>query len=86
LMKNIYRANVKEDKSENIALAREWIEVLKLYLNLWKDLGVIDFKKYADLGLIAESISKQLTAWGKSQKGTPPCPPLSKGMGKKMKD
>jgi hypothetical protein len=23
LMKNIYRANVKEDKSENIALARE---------------------------------------------------------------
>jgi hypothetical protein len=29
---------------------------------------VITLNKYADLNLIVESVSKQLTAWGKSQK------------------
>jgi hypothetical protein len=34
LLANIYKANSRIDKSNNIAIAREKVEVLRLYLRL----------------------------------------------------
>lgn len=67
LISNIYKANTKIDKKRNISIAREKVELLRLFLRLGRDLRVISFKQYVDLNLLLESISKQLTAWQKSE-------------------
>jgi len=66
LISNIYKANRKKDKTKNIALWREKVELLRLYFRLWKDLKIISLKKFIDINVLLESISKQLTAWQKS--------------------
>jgi hypothetical protein len=66
LITNIYKANTKEDKSKNIALAREKLELIKLYRKLCHDLKIIPLKKYVEFLPLLADISKQLTAWAKA--------------------
>ena len=66
MISNIYKANRKKDKTKNIVLSREKVELLRLYFRLWKDLKIINLKKFIDINVLLESISKQLTAWEKS--------------------
>ena len=68
MISNIYKANRKENKTKNILLAREKVELLRLYFRLWKDLKIISLKKYIEVNLLIESISKQLTMWNKTLK------------------
>lgn len=66
----IYKANMVTGKSDIIAEARERIVVVKLHLRLLCDLKQISMKGYANGAQMAESVSKQLAAWQKSQKNT----------------
>jgi len=66
LISNIYKANRKKDKLKNIIISREKVEILRLYFRLSKDLKIINLKKFIDVNLLLESISKQLTAWERS--------------------
>jgi len=69
LITSIYRANSSfENRYINIKQAREQIEVLRLYIRLSKDLKIINIKKYADISLNIESLSKQLFAWWRVSK------------------
>ena len=66
MITNIYKANWDFEKRKyNIFLARENIEVVRLYLRLTKDLKQIDLKTFMFLNLNIESISKQLSFWDK---------------------
>lgn len=57
----IYRANSNFDnRLLNIKSAREKAEVLRLYIRLCKDLKLLDLKKFVNINLLIESISKQL--------------------------
>jgi len=62
----IYRANSRVDKGQVIAEARERLEVVRLYIRMAKDLKQITLKKMIFLNGSIESISKQLTGWGKA--------------------
>ena len=62
----IYRANSKRDKQETIQLAREKIEVIRLFIRLMKDLGQISLNRFVQVNKQVESVSKQLTGWQKS--------------------
>jgi len=64
----IYRANSKQEKKETIQLAREKIEVIRLFVRLMKDLRQISLKKFVQVNKQVESVSKQLTGWQKSVK------------------
>lgn len=66
LISNIYKANSKYDKQKNIWLAREKLELLRLYIRLCKDLKIINLNRFVEINLLIESISKQLVAWDKS--------------------
>lgn len=68
LITNIYKANSKTDKIKNIFLAREKIEILRLYFRLSKDLKIVNLGKFVEVNVLIESISKQLTAWEKFNK------------------
>ncbi len=63
---NIYRANSTADKLPHIGKARENIEVVRVFLRLFKDLRQVNTKKFVRLNDLCESVSKQLTAWGRS--------------------
>jgi len=65
LISYIFKANCSKEKSIHIQKARECIEVVRLLFRLSKDLKLIDLKKFVDVNILVESISKQLTAWGK---------------------
>ena len=64
---NIYRANSKRDKRENLEKARENIEVIRLYVRLLKDLHQISTKQLVYVNSYIENISKQLNGWYKAQ-------------------
>jgi len=62
----IYRANSKKDKLETLQLAREKIEVIRLFVRLMKDLHQISLQKFVQINKQIENVSKQLTGWQKS--------------------
>jgi len=62
----IYRANSKKEKRETLQLAREKIEVIRLFVRLMKDLRQISLDKFVQVNKQVESVSKQLTGWQKS--------------------
>lgn len=68
MITNIYRANVRKDKTNLLQTARENVEVIRLYLRLLKDLRQISIGKLVLINEKLESVSKQLTAWHKSQR------------------
>ncbi|MBC8196264.1 MAG: four helix bundle protein [Candidatus Marinimicrobia bacterium] len=61
----IYRANNKRNKIEIIKEAREKIEVIRLYIRLMKDLHQISIKRFVQVNIQIENVSKQLTGWQK---------------------
>ncbi|MBU4011341.1 MAG: four helix bundle protein, partial [Proteobacteria bacterium] len=68
MITNIYRANSVYSKATIIQSARENVEVIRLFLRLLKDLKQINLKKFVFLNEKIESVSKQLSAWQKSNK------------------
>ena len=68
MITNIYRANSSYDKRDKIQVARENIEVIRLYFRLMRDLGQISLKSFVEVNEKIEMVSKQLTGWGNSSK------------------
>lgn len=62
----IYRANSKTEKKEVLQLAREKIEVVRLFIRLMKDLHQISLNRFVQVNKQVENVSKQLTGWQKS--------------------
>ena len=62
----IYRANSVHEKGPVLAEAREKLVAVKLHMRLLHDLKQLSVKAYANASLMAESISKQLSAWQKN--------------------
>jgi hypothetical protein len=67
LMLNVYRANCNYDKQPHIVRARENTEMVRLMLRVAFDEDQITLKHSIFANEQIESISKQLTAWGRSQ-------------------
>jgi hypothetical protein len=65
LISNIYKANSAQQKDSFIINARANIETVRLFFRLSKDLKQIDLPAFVEINKMIESISKQLTAWGK---------------------
>ena len=63
----IYRANSKQNRKETIQDAREKVEVIRLYIRLMKDLQQISIKRFVQVNIQLENVSKQLTGWKKSR-------------------
>ncbi len=68
LIKNIYRANRTRDKAVALADARENVEMIRLSLRLMQDMGQVSLKKFVEINLGVENVSRQLTAWENSSK------------------
>jgi len=64
---NIYRANSNYAKKPLIQAARENAEVIRLLFRLLKDLKQISLEKFVEINEKLESVSKQLSAWQRSQ-------------------
>jgi len=65
LIKNVYRANSRHEKSEPLAAGRENAEVIRLLLRILRDLKQVKTETLVSLNEKLESISKQLAAWQK---------------------
>jgi hypothetical protein len=65
LIKNVYRANSRNEKSELLAAGRENAEVIRLLLRILRDLKQVKTETLVNLNEKLESISKQLAAWQK---------------------
>ncbi len=65
---NIYRANSSYSKKPYIEKAREKIETIRIFLRLAKDLKQVSLKRFVNVSEKIEDVSKQLSAWQRSQK------------------
>ena len=63
LLTLIYRANSRKDKQEVLQEARELIEVIRLFVRLMKDMQQISLKRFVEINLKIENVSKQLSGW-----------------------
>lgn len=68
MITDIYRANSSFSKESHIKKAREKIETIRIFFRLAKDLRQVGLKRFVDINEKIENISKQLTAWERSQK------------------
>jgi len=68
MVTNIYRANSSFSKKPYIQKAREEIETIRIFFRLARDLRQVGLKKFVDVNEKIENVSKQLTAWERSQK------------------
>ncbi|NDW18742.1 four helix bundle protein [Dysgonomonas sp. 216] len=66
LILNIYRANSSREKKTYIQAAKENITVVRLLFRVAHDSKQLQVKHFVSVNEQIESISKQLTAWGKS--------------------
>lgn len=66
LLTLIYRANTKRDKENVLQEARERIEVIRLFIRLMKDMHQISLKKFVQINIDVENVSKQLYSWQKA--------------------
>ncbi len=69
LFRNLYRANKSTDKTVHLEAFLDDFELLRLEIRLCLDLKLLSFKKMAEIALITDSISKQVTAWKNKTKG-----------------
>ena len=74
LIKNVYRANKAQDKISALDGARENVEVIRLLVRLMQDFRQVSLKKFVEMNMGIENVSRQLVAWEKYSKGrnTPP--------------
>lgn len=63
LVRSIYRANKSTNKKEHLETFLDDFELLKLEIRLCTDMKILPIKKQAELSLLMESISKQITGW-----------------------
>ena len=68
LLTLIFRANSRRDKDEVLQEARERIEVIRLFIRSMKDMQQINLKKFVEINVKVEMVSKQLAGWQKSLK------------------
>lgn len=68
MVTDIYRANASFSKKPHIEKAREKIETIRIFFRLAKDLRQVGLKRFVDINENIENVSKQLTAWERSQK------------------
>lgn len=68
LLTLIFRANSRRDKDAVLQEARERIEVIRLFIRLMKDMQQINLKKFVEVNVKVEMVSKQLAGWQKSLK------------------
>ena len=71
MITDIYRANASFSKESHLQLAREKIETIRIFFRLAKDLNQVSLKKFVDVNEKIEAISKQLSAWQRSQNKIP---------------
>ena len=64
----IYRANSRPDKQATLQTAREHIEVIRLLVRIMKDIQQISLKRFVEVNIQIENVSKQLAGWQKNQK------------------
>jgi hypothetical protein len=64
----IFRANSRKDKKAILQIAREHIEVIRLYMRALFDMKQINLKQFVQVNQHGEDISKQLTGWQKVSK------------------
>lgn len=71
LLINVYKANKsrQETRIGYIEQARKNVEVLRLILRITNDMNIIGSKKFVQLNVQIEGLSKQLTAWQKYMAG-----------------
>jgi hypothetical protein len=77
LIKNIYRANKAMDKAIAIGEARENVEVIRLFVRLMQDFNQLGLKKFVEINMAIEEVSKQLSGWEKYNKTRLPPPESS---------
>ncbi len=68
IITDIYRANSSHSKKLHIKKAREKIETIRMFFRLARDLKQVGLKKFVNVNEKIENISKQLSAWQRSQK------------------
>lgn len=68
MVTSIYRANASFTKKPHIEKAREKIETIRIFFRLARDLRQVGLKRFVDVNEKIENVSKQLTAWQRSQK------------------
>ena len=67
MITDIYRANSSFSKEEHLGKAREKIETIRIFFRLSKDLRQVGLERFVDVNEKIENISKQLSAWERSQ-------------------
>lgn len=63
VLKNIYKANLTQDKLLCISTAREEIELVRLQVRLLKDLRQLNLTQQVHLNQKIELVSRQLAGW-----------------------
>jgi len=53
------------DKIIHIDVARENVEMIRLFIRLMQDFGQLSLKTFVEINQAIEEVSKQLTAWEK---------------------
>jgi hypothetical protein len=71
LIKNIYRANKAMNKTRDIGHARENIEMIRLSSRLMQEFNQLSLKKFIEINLAIEEVSKQLCSWERFSRTKP---------------
>jgi len=66
LLTLIYRANSRHQKTDELQMAREQIEVIRLLIRVMKDMKQISLEKFVKINQAVENVSKQLSGWQKA--------------------
>lgn len=66
----VFKSSTSEDKNKKVFIleAIDKIELVRLLLRVLKDLKQLSLKRYAQISILTENISKQITGWKKSFK------------------
>jgi hypothetical protein len=67
LVRHIYRANTSKNKTDHLAAFIDDFELVKLQVRLSFDMRIIDYKKYASIAELMDSIGRQVAGWQRSQ-------------------
>jgi len=68
MVTDIYRANSSFTKKPYIEKAREKIETIRIFFRLARDLRQVGLRRFVDVNEKIENVSKQLSAWQRSQR------------------
>ena len=65
MFRSLYRANRSTDKAKELEIFLDDFELLKMEIRLCTDLRLLPLSKLAEISLLIDSISRQITAWRK---------------------